>query len=48
MTVASLHKIFAHVLGIPYPNLEVKNAALPYDVFTSTPDYTPYTYQPRQ
>jgi hypothetical protein len=48
MTVAGLHKIFAHVLGIPYPNIEVKTAALPYDVFTSTPDYTPFTYQPRQ
>lgn len=42
--VSSLHKIFAHVLGLPYPNLVVKNAALPFDLFTSTPDYTPYTY----
>jgi hypothetical protein len=45
--VASLHKIFAHVLGLPYPNLPVKHAAIPFDAFTSTPDYTPYTYQPR-
>jgi len=45
--VASLHKLFAHILGKPYPNLIVKNAALPLDLFTSTPDYTPYTYKPR-
>ncbi len=45
--VASLHKLFAHVLGLPYPNVVVKNAALPLDMFTSTPDYTPYTYAPR-
>jgi hypothetical protein len=42
--VASLHKIFAHVLGLPYPNLIVKSAGLPLDAFTSTPDFTPYTY----
>lgn len=45
--VASLHKLFAHILGKPYPNLIVKNAALPLDLFTSTPDYTPYSYKPR-
>jgi hypothetical protein len=45
--VASLHKLFAHVLGIPYPNAIVANAALPLDLFTSTPDYAPYTYAPR-
>jgi hypothetical protein len=46
--VASLHKIFAHVLGLPYPNLLVKNAGIPFDAFTSTPDYTPFTYKPHQ
>jgi hypothetical protein len=45
--VASLHKLFAHIFGKPYPNVEVENAALPLDLFTSTPDYTPYTYAPR-
>lgn len=45
--VPSLHKLFAHVLGLPYPNLVVKNAGLPLDMFTSTPDYTPYTKKPR-
>lgn len=44
--MASLHKIIAHVLGKPYPNAAVANAALPFDMFTSTPDYTPYTYVP--
>jgi DNA-binding beta-propeller fold protein YncE len=46
--VASLHKLFAHVLGLPYPNLTVKNAGLPLDMFTSTPDFSPYSFQHRQ
>ncbi len=46
--VSSLHKIFAHVFGIPYPNAIVANAALPLDLFTDTPDYTPFSYEPRQ
>ncbi len=45
--VASAHKLFAHVFGKPYPNRTVANAGLPLDLFTSTPDYTPYTYKPR-
>jgi hypothetical protein len=45
--VASVHKIFAHVFGKPYPNALVANAALPFDIFTSTPDYTPFTYTTR-
>jgi hypothetical protein len=45
--VASIHKLFAHIFGLPYPHLLAKNAGLPLDMFTSTPDYTPYTYQPR-
>ena len=39
-------QIFAHVFGLPYNNLEVMNAGIPFDAFTSTPDYTPYTYKP--
>jgi len=46
--VPSLHKLFAHILGIPYSNLIVKNAGLPLDMFTSTPDFTPYTAQHRK
>lgn len=45
--VSSMHKIIAHVLGLPYPNVQVENAALPYDMFSSTPDYTPFEYLPR-
>jgi hypothetical protein len=39
--------MFAHILGKPYPNTLVAHAALPFDMFTSTPDYTPYSYKPR-
>jgi DNA-binding beta-propeller fold protein YncE len=42
--VASLFKLFAHVLGIPYPNVIVAKAGMPLDMFTSTPDYSPYVY----
>jgi hypothetical protein len=45
--VASLHRMFAHVFGLDYPNRFVARAALPLDAFTSTPDYTPYEYTPR-
>ncbi len=46
--VASMHKMIAHIFGIPYPNDMVANAPLPLDLFSSTPDVTPYTYTPRQ
>jgi len=45
--IASLHKLIAHIFGKPYPNAEVANAPLPLDMFTSTPDYTPWDYLPR-
>jgi hypothetical protein len=45
--VSSLHKLFANIFGIPYNNLSTEYAALPLDIFTSTPDYTPYTYLQR-
>jgi DNA-binding beta-propeller fold protein YncE len=45
--VASLHRMYAHVFGKPYLNRQVAGAMLPFDLFTSTPDYTPYTYTPR-
>jgi hypothetical protein len=45
--MASLHKVFANVLGKPYPNAIVANAGLPLDMFTSTPNYAPYTYTKR-
>jgi hypothetical protein len=46
--IASVHKLFAHVYGVPYWNQTIAGAPLPLDVFTSTPDYTPYTYVPRR
>ncbi len=45
--VASIHKLFAHLFGKPYRNATIANAALPLDLFTSTPDYTPFTSKPR-
>ncbi len=43
---SSLHKLFAHIFARPYQSEEVADAALPFDAFTSTPDFTPYTYKP--
>lgn len=45
--VASIHKLFAHVLGLPYNNRAIADAVLPFDLFTSTPDYTPFDYVKR-
>ena len=45
--VASLHKLFANILGKPYRGAIIANAALPLDMFTSTPDYAGFTYTPR-
>lgn len=47
LDMASLHKLVMHVFGVPYPSFGIANAALPLDAFTSTPDFTPYTYAPR-
>lgn len=45
--VASLHKIFAHVFGLPYPNVQVAHASIPFDAFTSTPNYAPWDHKQR-
>jgi len=45
--MASIYKLVAHIFGVPYNNDLVQNALLPADAFTSTPDYTPFTYAPR-
>ncbi len=42
----SIHKLFAHLFGKPYQSESVASAAIPYDAFTSTPDYTPYNFKP--
>jgi hypothetical protein len=46
--VASLHKLWSHLLGLPYNNPTIADAALPFDLFTSTPDFTPFSYVPRR
>lgn len=46
--IASVYKLFAHVLGLPYPSVQVAKAGLPLDAFTSTPDFTPYESVPHQ
>jgi hypothetical protein len=45
--LSSIHKLISDVFGKPYRNDTIANAPLPLDVFTSTPDYTPFTYVPR-
>lgn len=45
--VSSVHKIFAHVLGLPYPNVQVEAASIPWDAFTSTPDFRPWDRKKR-
>jgi DNA-binding beta-propeller fold protein YncE len=46
LDMASIHKLLAHVFAKPYQSEMVANAAIPFDAFTSTPDFTPYVYQP--
>ena len=46
--MASIYKLVSHIFGIPYNNDSIRNAMLPADAFTSTPDYTPFTYLPRK
>ncbi|UQA62859.1 alkaline phosphatase family protein [Polyangium aurulentum] len=45
--MGSVYKLIAHIYGIPYNNESIRSALLPLDAFTSTPDYTPFRYQPR-
>lgn len=45
--MASIYKLIAHIYGIPYNHELMRHALLPLDAFTSTPDYTPYSYLPR-
>ncbi len=44
---ASLHHTIEAILGVPPHNRTVAEAPVMYDFFTSTPDFTPYTYTPR-
>lgn len=46
--LSSIHKLISDIYGKPYRNDTIANAPLPLDLFTSTPDYTPFTYVPRK
>jgi DNA-binding beta-propeller fold protein YncE len=46
--VSSIYKMVSHILGVPYPDVQIADAGLPLDIFSSTPDYTPFTYEPRE
>jgi hypothetical protein len=41
--VSSIHKMIANIFAIPYASSTVAGAALPLDLFTSTPSYAPAT-----
>jgi hypothetical protein len=45
--LASVHKVISAIYGKPYRNTILENAPMPFDLFTSTPDYTPFSYVPR-
>jgi len=45
---AAIHKLLAHIFAKPYQSESVADAAIPFDAFVSTPDYTPYTFSPLQ
>ncbi len=45
---ASIHKMIANIFAKPYASESVADAAIPFDAFTSTPDYTPYTFSQLQ
>ena len=45
--IASVHKLVLTILGVPYPNEQIAQSAIPFDAFTSTPDYAPFEFQTR-
>jgi DNA-binding beta-propeller fold protein YncE len=46
--LSSIHKLISDIFGKAYRDDTIANSPLPLDVFTSTPDYTPFTYVPRK
>ncbi len=44
---SSIHHTIELILGVPAHNAVVASAAPMYDLFTSTPDFTPFRYEPR-
>lgn len=45
---ASIHKLIANILAKPYQSESIASAAIPFDAFTSTPDYSGYLHKPLQ
>ena len=43
-----MHHTIERILGVPPHNALIAGTAPMYDMFTSTPDYTPYQYIPRR
>ncbi len=48
LSTPSIHKLIANILGKPYRSEAIASAAIPYDAFTSTPDYGSYSFKPLQ
>ena len=46
--LSSFHKLISDVYGKAYRSSTIADAPLPLDLFTSTPDYTPFNYVPRK
>lgn len=46
--LSSIHKLISDVFGKSYRSDTIANSPLPLDMFTSTPDYTPFNYVPRK
>jgi len=46
--LSSIHKLISDIFGKAYRNDTIATSPLPLDMFTSTPDYTPFTYVPRK
>jgi hypothetical protein len=45
--VSSIHRLITHIFGLPFANAIVETAAVPFDAFSSTPDFSAYSYTPR-
>ncbi len=45
--LSSIHKLISDIFGKAYRDDTIANAPLPLDIFTATPDYTPFSYVPR-
>ena len=48
LSTASIHKLIANIFAKPYASESIASAAIPFDAFTSTPDYGAYSYKALQ